>query len=111
MRWVRLNYATAFDAYGLPPSIEQAVVILAVVKTGGSPVKPCGCDNTYTDWLLGQDPTTQTEFATKLSYGPTNGGMQVMRTMNKYINRPNFNEPVTSGGFFGRSRVISRVGN
>lgn len=110
VQWVRLNYATAFDAYGMPPALEQAIVNLAVIKTGGSPVKPCGCDNTYIEWLLDIDPTAQTEFATKLSYGPTNAGMQVMRTVNKYINRPNFNQPVTSGGFFGRSKTIARIG-
>lgn len=101
-RQIRLNYATAFDCVNeMDPGLEQAVVLFAVVKAGKTPAKPCGCDNRYIDWLLEPDPTAASEFATKLRYGPTNAGMQVMRTMDNYLNTPHFNEPVESGGLFG----------
>jgi hypothetical protein len=106
-RQVRLNYATAYGCNAsIDPMLEQAVVILAVLKTGKTPVKPCGCDNTYIEWLLQIDPTAGNDFAHKLTYGPTNAGMEVMRTLDRLKNRPHFNQPVESGGMLtGRSHT------
>jgi hypothetical protein len=97
---VRINYAVGFIAEvdRIDPGLEEAVVLLALVKSAGTPVKPCGCDNKYTDKMLEMDPTATTEFAHKLRYGPSNAGMAVWRTMAIYKERPNFNQPGIMGG-------------
>ena len=101
-RRIRVNYATAFDCISeIDPGLEAAVVKLAVVKSAGTAAKPCGCDNTYVEFLLALDPSSANDFAGRLRYGPTNAGMSVMRTMDKYLAKPHFNEPVQSGGLFG----------
>lgn len=101
-RRIRVNYATAFDCVSVvDPGLETAVVNLAVVKSAGTAAKPCGCDNTYIEFLLAPDPSSANEFASRLRYGATNAGMEVMRTMDKYLAKPHFNEPVLSGGLLG----------
>jgi hypothetical protein len=105
-RQVRINYATAFSGCAtMDPGLEEAVVMLALLKTAGSPVKPCGCDNNYTAFMLEIDPTAKTEFAHKLAYGPTNAGMTVWRTMVKYKERPHFNQAVISGGMLSGKKM------
>lgn len=105
-RQIRINYATAFS-YGadMDPALEEAIVLLALVRAKDTPAKPCGCDNSMIDSLLETDPTAATEFATKLSYGPTVAGMSVMRIMNKFKERPHFNQPVFSGGLLSGRRT------
>jgi len=105
-RQIRINYATAFS-YGanMDPALEEAIVLLALVRAIDTPAKPCGCDNSMIDALLAIDPTASTEFATKLSYGPTKAGMSVMRIMNKFKERPHFNQAVQSGGLFSGRRT------
>lgn len=108
-RNIRINYATTFSCDGfIDPGLESAVAILAAVKSGRSAWKPCGCDNNYLEWLLSEDPTAKTEFATKLRYGPTVGGMMVMRTLDKYKERPHYNQPVHSGGLMTMRKPTSR---
>lgn len=104
-RQIRLNYATDFSyGSGVDPALEEALVLLALVRSEKTAAKPCGCDNSMIEHLLSLDPTAATEFATKLSYGPTVAGMTVMRIVNKFLKRPHFNQPVMSGGLFsGRS--------
>jgi hypothetical protein len=105
-RQIRINYATAFS-YGatMDPALEEALVLLALVRAGDTPAKPCGCDNSMINSLLEIDPTASTEFATKLSYGPTVAGMTVMRIVNKLLKRPHYNEPVGTGGLLSGRRV------
>lgn len=105
-RQIRVSYATAFSyGAGIDPSLEEALVLLALVKAGDTPAKPCGCDNSMIEALLKIDPTSSTEFATKLSYGPTVAGMAVMRAVNKALKRPHFNQPVMSGGLFTGRKI------
>lgn len=105
-RQIRINYATAFSfGAGMDPALEEALVLLALVRAGDTPAKPCGCDNSMIDALLEIDPTAATEFATKLSYGPTVAGMTVMRIMNKFQKRPHFNQVVQTGGLLSSRRV------
>lgn len=89
----------------MDPALEEALVLLALVRAGDTPAKPCGCDNSMIDALLEIDPTAATEFATKLSYGPTVAGMTVMRIMNKFQKRPHFNQVVQTGGLLSSRRV------
>lgn len=107
---VRINYATAFGGCAsMDPGLEEAIVLLALLKTAGTPVKPCGCDNTFTEYMMEIDPTARTEFAHKLAYGPTNAGMTIWRTISKYKERPNFNQPVISGGMLtGRKKTADK---
>ena len=105
-RQIRVNYGTAFSyGAGVDPSLEEALVLLALVKAGDTPAKPCGCDNSMIDALLKIDPTSSTEFATKLSYGPTVAGMAVMRAVNKALKRPHYNQPVMTGGLFTGRKI------
>lgn len=105
-RQIRVNYATAFSyGAGIDPALEEALVLLSLVRAGDTTARPCGCDNRNIDELLKLDPTASTEFATKLSYGPTVAGMSVMRIINKFLRRPHFNQPVISGGLFSGRRV------
>jgi hypothetical protein len=105
-RQIRINYATSFSyGAGMDPALEEALVLLALVRAGDTPSKPCGCDNSMIDALLELDPTASTEFATKLSYGPTVAGMTVMRIINKFLKRPHFNQPVFTGGLLSGRRL------
>jgi len=97
--YVRVSYATAFDCQTkTDPALEKAIVYLALICAGDTPAKPCGCDNTMIDRLLEVSPVAGTDFATKFTYGPTNAGLRVQQVINKYKEKPNFNESVTSGG-------------
>jgi hypothetical protein len=111
-RQIRINYGTAFG-YGasIDPSLEEALVLLALVRAGDTPAKPCGCDNSMIEALLRIDPTSSTDFASKLTYGPTVAGMTVMRAVNKALKRPHFNQPIMSGGLFSgrKTRKKSRA--
>jgi hypothetical protein len=99
--YIRVNYGTSFSyGAGMSPNLEEAVVMLALVKADKTPIKPCGCDNRWIDHMLDIDPTSGNAFAKQLTYGPTNAGMRVMRIMDKYLKRPHFNQPVMSGGLF-----------
>ncbi len=105
-RQIRINYATAFSfGASMDPALEEALVLLALVRAKDTAAKPCGCDNSMIDSLLDTDPTASTEFATKLTYGPTVAGMSVMRIMNKFLKRPHFNQVVQSGGLLSGRRV------
>ena len=105
-RQIRINYGTAFSyGAGMDAALEEALVLLALVKAGDTPAKPCGCDNSMIDDLLSIDPTSGTDFASRLSYGPTVAGMSVMRTVNRALKRPHFNQPVMSGGLFSGRNV------
>lgn len=109
-RKIRINYATAYGSgYGIDRSVEEAVVLLALVKTGMTPVKPCGCDNRWTDWMLEDDPTSRTEFASKLKYGSTRAGMEVWRKLMNIKEKPHFNEPgVESGGLLTKRKMRNK---
>jgi len=108
-RQIRINYGTAFSyGAGVDPALEEALVLLALTKAGDTPAKPCGCDNTMINELLKIDPTSATEFATKLSYGPTVAGMSVMRTVNRALKRPHYNQPVRTGGLFTGRKVHNK---
>jgi hypothetical protein len=105
-RQVRISYGTAFGyGAGIDPSLEEALVLIALVRAGDTPAKPCGCDNSMIEALLRIDPTSSTDFAHKLSYGPTVAGMSAMRIVNKALKRPHFNQPVMSGGLFSGRKV------
>lgn len=109
-RQIRVNYGTAFSyGAGIDPALEEALVLLALTKAGDTPAKPCGCDNSMINALLAIDPTSSTDFATKLSYGPTVAGMSVMRTVNRALKRPHYNQAVMSGGLFS-GRNIKKKG-
>lgn len=109
-RQIRINYATAFG-YGaaMDPALEEALVLLSLVRAGDTPAKPCGCDNSMINTLLEIDPTAATEFATKLTYGPTRAGMNVMRIINKFLKRPHFNQNVQTGGLLSGRRVRKKL--
>lgn len=99
--YIHVNYATAFDCQTkIDPALEQAIVYLALINAGDTASKPCGCDNTMIDRLLTISEVAGTEFLTKLNYGPTNAGIAIMRIINKFKDRPHFNEAVFSGGMF-----------
>ena len=105
-RQIRVNYGTAFSyGAGVDPALEEALVLLALTKAGDTPAKPCGCDNSMINALLKIDPTSSTDFATKLSYGPTVAGMAVMRTVNRALKRPHYNQDVVTGGLFSGRNV------
>ena len=106
-RRIKLNYATAFSCEAeLDPNIEEAIVLLALVKAGRTPVKPCGCDNTWIDWMLEDDPTSRTEFGLKLKYGPTRAGMEVQRLLSSIAKKPHFNDPgVQVGGLLTKRKI------
>ena len=107
-RRIKLNYATAFNCTEIiDPNLEEAIVLLALVKAGRTPVKPCGCDNTWIDWMLEDDPTSRTEFALKLRYGPTRAGMEVMRLLGSIERKPHFNEPgINMGGMLTKRKIF-----
>jgi len=104
--YIRISYGTAYG-YGasIAPSLEESVVLLALVKADRTPIKPCGCDNTWVDAMLEFDPTANNAFASQLPYGPTVAGMRVMRTLDKFLNRPHFNQDVFSGGLFSGNKT------
>lgn len=108
-RKIRINYATAYGAGAgatMDPSIEEAVVLLALVKTGMTPIKPCGCDNRWIDWMLEDDPSYRSEFASKLRYGISRAGMEVWRKLMNINEKPHFNEPgVEMGGLLTKRRI------
>lgn len=105
-RYIRINYATQFgDGAAMDPLLEEAIVLHALVKAERTPVKPCGCDNSWVDGMLEMDPTAQTEFARKLTYGPTVAGMKVMRIVDKLLKRPHFNQSVATGGLFSGKKL------
>lgn len=106
-RRIKLNYVTAFSCEAeLDPNIEEAIVLLALVKAGRTPVKPCGCDNTWIDWMLEDDPTSRTEFGLKLKYGPTRAGMEVQRLLSSIAKKPHFNNPgIQSGGLLTKRKI------
>ena len=106
---IRFNYATSADCYGPSSYLLGAVVLLALVNTGKTAAKPCGCDNRNVDHLLSIDPSSSTEFARRLRYGPTVAGMRVMQRVDKYMNRKNFNSTVLSGGFLSSMKPRSVV--
>ena len=104
--YLRLNYGTAFSyGAGVSPSLEEAIVLLGLVKADRTPIKPCGCDNTWIDGMLEIDPTSANAFAAQLSYGPTVAGMRVMRIMDKFLARPHFNQEVMTGGLFSGNKT------
>lgn len=104
--YVRISYGTAYG-YGaaIAPSLEEAVVLLGLVKADRTPIKPCGCDNTWIDAMLKIDPTATNAFANKLTYGPTVAGMRVMRIMDKFLKKPHFNQEVMTGGLFSGNKT------
>ncbi len=104
--YIRISYGTAYG-YGATtsPSLQEAIVLLALVKADRTPIKPCGCDNSWVDAMLEFDPTAQNAFAGQLTYGPTVAGMRVMRTLDKFLNRPHFNQDVFSGGLFSGNKT------
>jgi hypothetical protein len=104
--YIRINYGTAFS-YGssIAPSLEEAVVLLGLVKAWRTPIKPCGCDNTWIDGMLEIDPTANNAFAGQLTYGPTVAGMRVMRIMDKFLKKPHFNQEVMTGGLFSGNKT------
>lgn len=96
---VYINYATSLNPYGnVDPTIEESIVQLALVRSMDTTVRPCGCDNTHIERLLAFDETAKTEFARKLTYGPTVAGMNVMRMVEKYTRKPDFNQVGTEVG-------------
>ncbi len=83
---VKIDYGTAYRcAETIDPTLEDAVVILAVVLTEGTIAKPCGCDNVMWDRLLEEDPTARNDFGSRLRFGGTIGGMRVMRALENYL--------------------------
>lgn len=106
---VRINYAVGMDCFGRDSSLLLAISLRALVLVGSTPSKPCGCDNGFVEGMLKIDPTATTEFATKLRYGPTVAGMEAMRIVEKYLRRPNFNEPVQNGGLLQATRGIKAL--
>ena len=105
---VRLNYTTTGE---IDPTLEEAVVLLALVYSQNTNVKPCGCDNTKIEALLKPDPTAGSDFATKLRYGATVAGMTVLRIVNKYLETPNFNSSNVpmNGGLLSSRKPFSKT--
>jgi hypothetical protein len=108
-RQVRINYGTEFS-YGasIDPSLEQAIVLLALTYAANSPVKPCGCDNKMIDKLLEIDSTSNNAFAKQIRYGPTVAGMMVMRIVDKAMKRPHYNQEVMTGGLLTGRKINKR---
>lgn len=106
-RKIRINYATAYGTGAqIDPTVEEAIVLLALVKTGMTPVKPCGCDNRWTDYMLEDDPSSRTEFASKLRYGTSRAGMTAWRQLMNIKDKPHFNEPgIESGGLLTKRNM------
>lgn len=106
-RKIRINYATDFSCgAAMDPNVEEAIILLALVKAGRTPVKPCGCDNTWIDWMLEDDPTSRTEFGLKLKYGPTRAGMEVQRLLNSIAKKPHYNDSgIQSGGLLTKRKI------
>ena len=108
-RRIKVNYATAFSCdVGLDPTIEEAIVLLALVKAGRTPIKPCGCDNSWIDYMLEDDPSSRTEFALKLRFGTTRAGMEVQRLLGSIERRPSFNDVGVQVGGLLTSKKIKR---
>ena len=83
---VKVNYGASYRCVQeIDPTLEDAVVTLAVVNTAGTIAKPCGCDNRMWEELLEMDETARTDFGSRLRFGGTVGGMRVMRVLEDYL--------------------------
>lgn len=108
-RQIRLNYGAAFNCEGtIAPDVERALVLVALVNAQHTASKPCGCDNSHVDDMLALDPSAKTDFATKLSYGPTVAGMTAMRILDKYEERPHYNTQIATGGMLTHRSLTNK---
>lgn len=100
----KFSYGASVFRDGVDESLELAVVLRALILARYTIGKPCDCDNRWIDWWLEPDETATTEFASKLRYGGTRAGMEVMRIVDRYMKRPQFNTPgeQSGGAFMGR---------
>lgn len=98
-----INYATAFNCgNGISPSLERAVVLLALLKAG--PNRPCGCDAYDAQvnyWLAddsgrGIEAISDRQIERDFRYGISKAGMEVMRTLDNILKRPKPNEVPTT---------------
>lgn len=108
-RRLRINYATAYNCGddSLDESLEQAVVLLALLKQG-RPNQLCGCDQftRIRDGWLERDPDANQPLVTpgKLLYGGTRAGLEIQRTVNKAAARLRFDSALNSGGNLSANR-------
>lgn len=83
---VKINYISAYRCADSPdPVLEKAIVVLAIVYAGPTIAKPCECDNTWIDKWAEPDPLAPHDLPSRMRYGASNGGMFVMRTINRYL--------------------------